>query len=198
MVGYKMRQQQINKIKGLVNELGLIGTLNIFGGEKEIVRQVYIDNPESYLDYLIDNLTPMESSGYVKKAWTYYLKKNIFLIYEDNQDIVTVDDYIWNYFYRGIMQFDNTKIESIFTEWFYKHIPELSEKKPISYSDMDDINRRWKHSGLLDDIQGLSNINEKTLRGGPDYMIVSSSMADYIKLSRSVADSYNSINDGDK
>ena len=64
------------------------------------------------------------------------------------------------------MQFDDTKIESIFTKWFYKHIPELSEKKPISYSDLDNIMRKWKH------IES---------RNVPDYMIVSSSIADYLK-----------------
>ena len=171
-----MNQQQIDKIRETVNTHGLSKTISLFGGNKDIIRQAYIDNPESYLDYLIDNLYPMDSSGYVKKAWTYYLKKNIFLVYEDNIDIVTVDDFIWNYFYKGVMQFDNTKIESIFTKWFYKHIPELSEKKPISYSDMDDIKRKWKNAGLLDDID-----NQQPLRRGPEYMVVSKSIADYFK-----------------
>lgn len=76
------------------------------------------------------------------------------------------------------MQFDKTKIESIFTEWFYKHIPELSEKKPISYSDIDDINRKWKHAGLLDDVKMDSKFN---IRSNSDYIIVSNSMAEYLK-----------------
>ena len=149
-----MKQEHIDKIKTWVNEDGLIYVINQIEGGKDIIRKVYTDNPESYLDYLIDNLIPMDSSGYIKKAWTYYLKKNIFLVYEDNLDIVTVDDFIWNYFYRGVMQFDNTKIESIFTKWFYKHIPELSEKKPISYSDIDDIRRKWS---VIDEKESLDN-----------------------------------------
>ena len=161
-----MNQQHITKIKDTVNDIGLIGTLNIFGGDKSIIRQAYIDNPESYLDYLIDNLIPKDNIGYIKKLWSYNFKKNIFIVYDDNQDIVTVDDYIWNFFYRGVMQFDDAKIESIFTEWFYKHIPELSEKKPKSYSDLDNIMRRWKHTES---------------RNVPDYMIVSRSVADYLK-----------------
>lgn len=172
-----MNQRLINKVKGLVNELGLIGALNIFGGEKEIIRQAYIDNPESYLDYLIDNLIPMDSDGYTKKAWTYNLKKNILIVYDDTEGIVTVDDFIWNYFYGSILQFDKTKIESLFTKWFYKHIPELSEKKPIPYSDIDDIRRSWKHVGLLGGIDtGLLKS-----RNGPDYMVVPNSMVDYLK-----------------
>jgi len=167
-----MKQEHIDKIKTWVNEDGLIYVINQIEGGKDIIRKVYTDNPESYLDYLIDNLIPMDSSGYIKKAWTYYLKKNIFLVYEDNLDIVTVDDFIWNYFYRGVMQFDNTKIESIFTKWFYKHIPELSEKKPISYSDIDDIRRKWS---VIDEKESLDNDH-------------------YIRLSRSVADYYNIIN----
>ena len=128
-----MNQQQIDKIRETVNTHGIIKSINLFGGNKDIIRQAYIDNPESYLDYLIDNLFPMDSSGYVKKAWTYYLKKNIFLVYEDNIDIVTVDDFIWNYFYKSVMQFDDRTIESIFTKWLSKYYPELSERKPIPY-----------------------------------------------------------------
>lgn len=171
-----MNQQQIDKIRETVNAHGLSKTISLFGGSEDIIRQAYIDNPESYLDYLIDNIVPMDGSDYINKAWTYNLKKNIFIVYDDNQDFVTVDDYIWNFFYKGVMQFDNTKIESIFTKWFYKHIPELSEKKPISYSDIDDIKRKWKNAGLLDDIDNL-----QPLRRGPDYMVVSKSVADYFK-----------------
>ena len=162
-----------NKIKELVINNGLIYVLNLFGDNKDIIRQVYIDNPESYLDYLIDDLIPMDSSGYVKKAWTYNFKKNIFIVYESDESFVSVDDFIWNYFYKGIMQFDNNKIESIFTKWFFKHIPELSEKKPIAYSDLDDIQRKWEGSGLLK--------NQKVLRSSSDYMVVGKSVADYLK-----------------
>jgi len=162
-----------NKIKELVINNGLIYVLNLFGDNKDIIRQVYIDNPESYLDYLIDDLIPMDSSDYVKKAWTYNFKKNIFIVYESDESFVSVDDFIWNYFYKGIMQFDNNKIESIFTKWFFKHIPELSEKKPIAYSDLDDIQRKWEGSGLLK--------NQKVLRSSSDYMVVGKSVADYLK-----------------
>ena len=98
-----MNQFHIDKIKQLVNQDGLINAINLLGGNKDIIRKVYTDNPESYLDYLIDNLVPMDGSDYINKAWTYNLKKNIFIVYDDNQDFVTVDDYIWNIFYKGVM-----------------------------------------------------------------------------------------------
>jgi hypothetical protein len=175
----KMNQRLINKVKGLVNELGLIGALNIFGGEKEIIRQTYIDNSESYLDYLIGNLNIVKNE-YKMTRLVYNYKKNI-LTYEDDSNEIYVDDFIWNYFYGGIMQFDKTKIEKIFTEWLSKHYPKLSERKPMVYSDYWEIKRKWTNSELLEDIEGLSNINEKTLRGGPDYMVVSNSMTGYLK-----------------
>ena len=174
-----MNQQHITKIKDTVNEIGLIGTLDIFGGDKSIIRQAYIDNPESYLDYLIGNLNIVKSE-YKMTRLVYNYKKKI-LTYEDDSNEIYVDDFIWNYFYGGIMQFDKTKIEKIFTEWLFKHYPKLSERKPMVYSDLWEIERKWTNSGLLDDIQGLSNINEKSLRGGPDYMVVSKSVADYLK-----------------
>lgn len=139
----KMKQQHIKKIKGLVNELGLIGALNILGNEKEIIRQAYLDNPISYLDYLIGNLNLIKYHELGRTAWSYNYRSNIFTIYDD-EDIVTVDDFIWNYFYKEIMLFDDTKIASIFTEWLYKHIPPLSEKKPIVYSDFEEFVKDWK------------------------------------------------------
>jgi hypothetical protein len=81
------------------------------------------------------------------------------------------------------MQFDKTKIEKIFTEWLFKHYPKLSERKPMVYSDLWEIKRKWTNSGLLDDID-----NQQPLRRGPDYMVVSKSLAEF----------YKSINVGNK
>lgn len=170
-----MNQQHITKIKDTVNEIGLIGALNIFGGDKSIIRKAYIDNPESYLDYLIGNLNVVKSE-YKMTRLVYNYKKNI-LTYDDDSNEIYVDDFIWNYFYGSIMQFDKTKIETIITEWLFKHYPKLSERKPMVYSDLWEIKRKWTNSGLLDDIDGI----KKKSRNVPDYMIVSKSVADYLK-----------------
>lgn len=174
-----MEQQHIDKIKHLVNQDGLINAINIIGGDKDIIRKVYKDNPESYLDYLIGNLNIVKNE-YKMTRLVYNYKKNI-LTYEDDSNEIYVDDFIWNYFYGGIMQFDKTKIEKIFTEWLFKHYPKLSERKPVVYSDLWEIKRKWTNSGLLEDI------NQLPLRRGPDYMVVSKAIAEF----------YNSVNVGE-
>ena len=151
-----MNQFHIDKIKQLVNQDGLINAINLLGGNKDIIRKVYTDNPESYLDYLIGNLNVVKNE-YKMTRWVYNYKTNI-LTYEDDSNEIYVDDFIWNYFYGGIMQFDKTKIEKIFTEWLFKHYPKLSERKPMVYSDLWEIKRKWTNSGLLDGIEGLSDI----------------------------------------
>jgi hypothetical protein len=159
-----MNQQHITKIKDTVNEIGLIGTLDIFGGDKSIIRKAYIDNPESYLDYLIGNLNVVKNE--YKMTRLVYNYKNNILTYEDDSNEIYVDDFIWNYFYGGVMQFDKTKIETIITEWLFKHYPKLSERKPMVYSDLWEIKRKWVHAES---------------RNVPGYMIVSKSVADYLK-----------------
>ena len=141
-----MKQEHIDKIKTWINEDGLSFVMDQLKGGKDIIRQAYIDNPESYLDYLIGNLNVVKSE-YKMTRLVYNFKKNI-LTYEDDSNEIYVDDFIWNYFYGGIMQFDKTKIEKIFTEWLFKHYPKLSERKPMVYSDLWEIKRKWTNSGL--------------------------------------------------
>lgn len=124
-----MNQKPKDTIINMVNEIGISNTLDIIGGDKDIIRKVYIDYPESYLDYLIGNLYPMKDS-YGLNRLVYEYKVNV-LHYEDSTDTILIDDFIWNYFYKSVMQFDDRTIESIFTKWLSKYYPELSERKPI-------------------------------------------------------------------
>jgi hypothetical protein len=144
-----MKQQHLDRIKKMVADDGLSNAIKLLGGNKDIIRKVYTDNPESYLDYLIGNLNIVKNE-YKMTRLVYNYKKNI-LTYEDDSNEIYVDDFIWNYFYGGIMQFDKTKIEKIFTEWLFKHYPKLSERKPTVYSDLWEIKRKWTNSGLLDE-----------------------------------------------
>jgi len=128
-----MKKEHKDTIINMVNEIGISNTLDIIGGDKDIIRKVYIDNPESYLDYLIGNLHPMKDS-YGITRWVYEYKVNI-LHYEDNSNEILIDDLIWNFFYKSVMIFDDRTIESILTKWLYKHYPKLSERKPIPYTD---------------------------------------------------------------
>ena len=128
-----MKKEHKDTIINMVNDIGISNTLDIIGGDKDIIRKVYTDNPESYLDYLIGNLYPMKDT-YGLNRWVYEYKVNI-LHYEDSTDTILIDDFIWNYFYKSVMQFDDRTIEFIFTKWLCKYYPELSERKPIPYTD---------------------------------------------------------------
>ena len=140
-----MKKEHKDTIINMVNDIGISNTLDIIGGDKDIIRKVYIDYPESYLDYLIGNLYPMKDS-YGLNRWVYEYKVNI-LHYEDSTDTILIDDFIWNYFYKSVMQFDDRTIESIFTKWLSKYYPELSERKPIPYTDWWDMEKKIESLG---------------------------------------------------
>jgi len=140
-----MTQEHKNTIINMVNDIGIGDTLKIIGGEKDIIRQVYIDYPESYLDYLIGKLHPMKDS-YGLNRLVYEYKVNI-LHYEDCSDTILIDDFIWNYFYKSVMQFDDRTIEFIFSKWLCKHYPKLSERKPIPYTDWWDMDKKIQALG---------------------------------------------------
>lgn len=150
-----MKQEHKDTIINMVNEIGISDTLYIIGGNKDIIRKAYIDKPESYIDYLIGNLIPTKDD-YGNTRWSYIYKYNILTYNQELSNEICIDDYIWNFFYKSVMQFDNTKIENLFTEWLYKHYPKLSHLKPKVYSDIEVIRRGWSKSEVLNDIQGLS------------------------------------------
>ena len=131
-----MNQQHKDTIINMVAEIGLADTLTIFGGDKDIIRKAYIDNPQSYMNYLIGKINPIKNWYTESTRWCYQYKKNI-LHYEDNSNEIYIDDFIWNFFYKSVMQFDETKIESIISEWLYNHYPKLSSRKPKPYTDWD-------------------------------------------------------------
>ena len=137
-----MNQQHIDRIKKLVNDEGISHTLNLFGGNKDIIRKVYTDNPESYIDYLIGNLISVKDD-YGNTRWTYMYKYNILTYNQEISNEIYIDNYIWNFFYKSVMQFDETKIETLFTEWLYKHYPKLSHLKPKVYSEFEELNRLY-------------------------------------------------------
>ena len=108
-----------DKIKDTVNKHGLITTLNLFGGNKDIIRKAYIDNPESYLDYLIGNLRKVNRTVVSDLILFRYGDKTIFKSNQDEYDrknsggIILVDDFIWEYFYVNVMNFTNDQIQEI-------------------------------------------------------------------------------------
>ena len=139
-----MKQQHIDRIKKLVNDKGIIHTINVFGGNKDIIRKTYIDNPISYMDCFINNLQHTQSI-YTYSLWFNY-KIEMFTYFKDTPEVIYVNYFIWDDFYKSIMQFDDNKIESLILQWLYKHYPSLSMLRLKVLSDLVYIQIKWKHT----------------------------------------------------
>ena len=142
-----MKQQHIDRIKKMVADDGLSNTLKLLGGNKDIIRKTYIDNPISYMDFYINNLQPTQTST-TYSLW-YNYKTEVFTYFKDTPEVIYVNDYLWNHFYKSIMQFDDIKIESLILQWLYKHHPSLSMTRLKVLTDYEIIQIKWKHAGLL-------------------------------------------------
>ena len=128
-----------DKVKDAVDKFGLITALKLFGGNKDIIKQAYIDNPESYLDYLIGNINIQYGINFTDNIYFMYGNTTIFLCkrfqYElSNEGKIIVDDFIWNYFFLHIMDYNNEQTKSIIKSWLEKHIPSTKHLTPISKS----------------------------------------------------------------
>ena len=136
-----MNQEQKELIINSVKELGLADTLTIFGGNKDIIRKAYIDNPERYMDYLIGNILkehkPVTDEIYFYQVVGDY--KNGQVIFEckrpDYEFKLNGDLYvsrgIWNYFYVNFMDFSKEQIQNTIKSWITKNIPDLSSLTPV-------------------------------------------------------------------
>jgi hypothetical protein len=110
-----------DKIKDVVNKLGIQTALQIFGGNKDIIRQVYTDNPISYLDNL-------KHKPYVYKAADRTLFKvkgdrNYNLAWFDlGGNHLIINNHTTEYkFYNSIMELDTRQTCDIIKGWLVKH-----------------------------------------------------------------------------
>ena len=111
------QNEQLNrKIRLTVEKLGLDQSREMFGDE--LIKQVYIDNPSSFLEQF-NNLTPVEKDDkiyYVDNdnlALFYYLKKD-----QDSKNGYYLISYdrIWSFF-DDVMDYSRTEIQQIIKEW---------------------------------------------------------------------------------
>ena len=122
----------------LVKEIGVYNTMKFIGGEKDIIRKVYIDNPESYLDNLKHKplihqnhnrtvfIIPTNDSRKYNMAWFDVGCNNIVI---NN----TTNDYN---FYKSIMNYDINQICRLIKDWLVKHYDgfvDIKNLKPIPY-----------------------------------------------------------------
>jgi hypothetical protein len=138
-----MKQQHIDRIKKMVADDGLSNALKLLGGNKDIIRKVYTDNPLSFMDCYINNLQPTQNT-YTYSLWDNY-KLEVFTYFKDTPEVIYVNYFIWDDFYKSIMQFDDNKIESLILQWLYKHYPSLSMLRLKVLSDLAYIQIKWKH-----------------------------------------------------
>ena len=137
-----MNQEQKELIINSVKELGLADTLTIVGGNKDIIRKAYIDNPERYMDYLIGNILK-EHKPVTDEICFYNTTNNpggwrevIFECKRPDYEFklngnLYVSRGIWNYFYVNFMDFSKEQIQNTIKSWITKNIPDLSSLTPV-------------------------------------------------------------------
>ena len=111
------QNEKVNrKIRFAVEKLGVKQSLEIFGND--ILKQVYIDNPLSFLDQF-NNLTPIEDDDEI-----YYVDNdNLPLFSYSKKEQESENGYYYiNYyriwlFFEDIMDYDYTEIQEIMKEW---------------------------------------------------------------------------------
>ena len=104
------------KIRSVVEKLDLVQSLNIFG--KDVIKQVYIDNPISFLNQF-NNLNLVEADKII-----YYVDNdNLPLFYYEKDVLNSKNGYYWVYYYRiwaffsEVMNYSYIKTQEIMKEW---------------------------------------------------------------------------------
>lgn len=103
------------KVRHAVENLGFNNAVKMFGGNLDIIKRAYQDNPLSFLNQF-NNLRP------VKKGEVMFYRdendKAVFAYFnDDGRHIVNVDnDRIWEFFYV-VLGYDWDEVQSILKKW---------------------------------------------------------------------------------
>jgi len=116
-----MKQEHSDKIKKMVTDIGIRRTLKLFGNNKDFIRKVYMDNPESYLDNL-------KHKPYVYKEADRILFKvrgdrNYNFAWVDlGSNYLIINNHTTDYrFYNSIMELDTRQTCDLIKGWLDKH-----------------------------------------------------------------------------
>jgi len=115
-----MKQEHSDRIKKMVTDIGIRRTLKLFGNNKDFIRKVYADNPESYLDNL-------KHKPYVYKAADRTLfrvtrDKNNFAWVDMGSNHLIINNRTTDYkFYNSIMELDTSQTCELIKRWLDKH-----------------------------------------------------------------------------
>jgi hypothetical protein len=129
-----MKQENIDRIKKMVTDVGIRETLKLFGGNKDIIQKVYTDNPISYLDNL-------KHKPYVYNATNRTLfkvtgdRKYNFAWFDLGGNHIIINNHTTEYkFYKSIMGLDIRQTCDLIKDWLDKHYDgfvEIKNLKPI-------------------------------------------------------------------
>ena len=104
------------KIKSTVEKLGIVQCRQIFGDD--IIKQVYIDNPESYLDQFKNLRKTIEIYFIIYSD--IYDDVEVFYYRPKNQRVYFNNNLIWDFFYT-LMDYNQKEIEKILRIWLDKN-----------------------------------------------------------------------------
>jgi len=129
-----MNQKHIDRIKKMVTDVGIRETLKLLGGNKDIIRKVYTDNPISYLDNL-------KHKPYIYKAPDRTMfnvtgdRTYSFAWFDLGRDYIIINNHTTEYkFYKSIMGLDIRQTCDLIKDWLDKHYDgfvEIKNLKPI-------------------------------------------------------------------
>lgn len=119
IISEQQNEKMNRKIRLTVEKLGLPQSREMFGDD--IIKQVYSDNPESYLEQF-NNLRPVNKDGFI-----YYVGDDnlpLFAIYEESNKegygpVYITPHNIWNFFYK-VMGFSIDYTRKVINNWLTK------------------------------------------------------------------------------
>ena len=110
-----MINSNIDKIKSVISKHGLFKSLNMLVDGKNIIKQIYINNPSEYLNQFNNLIIHNDISS---NKIIYFNDNNIpILSYEPNNKTIYVNYHlIWS-FYEEIFNIEYIQIQSILMKW---------------------------------------------------------------------------------
>lgn len=108
-----MNQQHKQMIINTIDKFGVINTINIFGGYKNIIKKIYIDNPKQYLNHF-NILNKKNINGHVVYEDNH--NQIIIVIRKETNNCYINNQIIW-LILNDVMNIKFTEIGGILKEW---------------------------------------------------------------------------------
>lgn len=139
------------KIRNAVEKLGVEQSLEMFG--KDILKQVYIDNPSSFLNQF-NNLKPVDKEDYIyyvdndNHPLFFYSKKESEINYNwPNMNIKHIMDIKYNIhskriwlFFDDVIGYSYTEIQGVIKKWL---------SSTYNLGELEPIQAFWKEQSVI-------------------------------------------------